>query len=229
MQSPRHILREFDRALDALRSDALMMASLTDRNLQNAMSCLLDRNVDLCAVTVLDEKEVDALEKKVDNDGVEILLRFQPVASDLRQVISTMKLGSNLERVADQAVNIAKRSRKLSMEPELDEAIALGPLFIDAIAIFRDSIRAYADGDVVLARSLRERDREIDQMNHDIANDLTVKMAERPDRIPDYLQLLFIARHLERVGDHAKNIGEDAVYTAEAEDIRHPNNAFAYG
>jgi phosphate transport system protein len=229
MQSPRHILREFDRALDALRSDALMMASLTDRNLQNAMSCLLDRNVDLCAVTVMDEKEVDALEKKVDNDGVEILLRFQPVASDLRQVISTMKLGSNLERVADQAVNIAKRSRKLSMEPELDEAIALGPLFIDAIAIFRDGIRAYADGDVVLARSLRERDREIDQMNHDIANDLTVKMAERPDRIPDYLQLLFIARHLERVGDHAKNIGEDAVYTAEAEDIRHPNNAFAYG
>lgn len=229
MQSPRHILREFDRALDALRSDALMMASLTDRNLQNAMSCLLDRNVDLCAVTVMDEKEVDALEKKVDNDGVEILLRFQPVASDLRQVISTMKLGSNLERVADQAVNIAKRSRKLSMEPELDEAIALGPLFIDAIAIFRDSIRAYADGDVALARSLRERDREIDQMNHDIANDLTVKMADRPDRIPDYLQLLFIARHLERVGDHAKNIGEDAVYTAEAEDIRHPNNAFAYG
>ncbi len=229
MQSPRHILREFDRALDALRSDALMMASLTDRNLQNAMSCLLDRNVDLCAVTVMDEKEVDALEKKVDNDGVEILLRFQPVASDLRQVISTMKLGSNLERVADQAVNIAKRSRKLSMEPELDEAIALGPLFIDAIAIFRDSIRAYADGDVSLARSLRERDREIDQMNHDIADDLTVKMAERPDRIPDYLQLLFIARHLERVGDHAKNIGEDAVYTAEAEDIRHPDNAFAYG
>jgi phosphate transport system protein len=229
MQPLRHILREFDRALDALRSDALMMASLTDRNLQNAMSCLLDRNIDLCAVTVMDEKEVDALEKKVDGDGVEILLRFQPVASDLRQVISTMKLGSNLERVADQAVNIAKRSRKLSMEPELDEAIALGPLFIDAIAIFRDSIRAYADGDVALARSLRERDREIDQMNHDIANDLTVKMAERPDRIPDYLQLLFIARHLERVGDHAKNIGEDAVYTAEAEDIRHPNNAFAYG
>ena len=64
MQPPRHILREFDRALDALRSDALMMASLTDRNLQNAMSCLLDRNVDLCAVTIMDEKEVDALEKK---------------------------------------------------------------------------------------------------------------------------------------------------------------------
>src|SRR5450432_597202 len=222
MMQPRHILRAFDRALDALRADALMMASLTDRNLQNAMTCLLDRNVELCAIAIADELEVDALEKKVDGDGVEILLRYQPVASDLRQVVSTMKLGSNLERVADQAVNIARRSRKLSFEPELDEAIALGPLFIEAIALFRDSVRAYAD--VALARSLRARDREIDQMNRDIAEDLTVKMAEQPDRIPDYLNLLFIARHLERVGDHAKNIGEDAVYTAEAEDIRHPNN-----
>jgi phosphate transport system protein len=99
---------------------------------------------------------------------------------------------------------------------------------MEAVSIFRDSIRAYADGDVALARTLRERDREIDEMNRQIARDLTVNMAEQPDRIPDYLQLLFIARHLERVGDHAKNIAEDAVYAAEAEDIRHPDNAFAY-
>src|SRR5262245_20461927 len=95
----RHILRAFDTALDGLRADVLMMASLTDRNLQNAMTSLLDRNPDLCAVAVADEKEIDALEKKVDGDGVEILLRFQPVASDLRQVVSTMKVGSNLERI----------------------------------------------------------------------------------------------------------------------------------
>jgi phosphate transport system protein len=113
------------------------------------------------------------------------------------------------------------------MEPELDEAITLGPLFFEAINLFRDSIRAYADGNVVLARSLRERDREIDQMNQAIAANLTKRMAEQPDRIPDLLHLLFIARYLERVGDHAKNIGEDTVYTAEAEDIRHPENAFA--
>ena len=135
-----------------------------------------------------------------------------------------MKVGGNLERIADQAVKIARRSCKLSLEPALDEAIALGPMFIEATALFRDSIRAYADADVVLARTLRRRDREIDRMNHDIADNLTAKMAERPDRISDYLELLFIARHLERVGDHAKNIGEDAVYTAVAEDIRHPNN-----
>lgn len=226
MTFSRHILRAFDQALESLRADALMMASLTDRNLQNAMTCLLDRNAEICAITISDEKEINALEKKVDGDGVEILLRYQPVASDLRQVVSTMKLGSNLERVADQAVKIARRSRNLTLEPELDEATALGPLFIDAVALFRDSVRAYADGDVTLARSLPGRDRELDQMNRDIADNLTARMAEQPDRIPDYLHLLFIARHLERVGDHAKNIGEDAVYTAEARDVRHPNNLF---
>ena len=224
MAESRHILRAFDAALDGLRADVLMMASLTDRNLQNAMTCLLDRDAAMCAITISDESEVDLLEKKVDRDGVEILRRFQPVASDLRQVVSNMKVGGNLERIADQAVKIARRSRKLTLEPELDEAIALGPMFIEATTLFRDSVRAYADADAALARTLRRRDREIDRMNHDIADDLTAKMAERPDRIADYLELLFIARHLERVGDHAKNIGEDAVYTAEAKDIRHPNN-----
>ena len=224
MAQSRHILREFDRALDALRADVLMMASLTDRNLQNAMSCLLDRDAAMCAVTISDEAEVNLLEKKIDRDGVDILRRFQPVASDLRHVVSTMKVGGNLERIADQAVKIARRSQRLTTEAELDEAIALGPMFIEAMALFRDSIHAYADVDTALARTLRRRDREIDRMNHDIADNLTAKMAERPDRIADYLELLFIARHLERVGDHAKNIGEDAVYTADAEDIRHPNN-----
>ncbi len=205
-----------------------MMASLTDRNLQNAMTCLLDRDVAMCAVTISDEAEVDALEKKIDRDGVEILRRFQPVASDLRQVVSTMKLGANLERVADQAVKIARRSRRLTMEPELDEAIALGPMFIEANSLFRDSIRAFADAETTLARTLQRRDRELDQMNHDIADNLTAKMAERPARIPEYLELLFIARHLERVGDHAKNIGEDTVYTTDAEDIRHQANSLNY-
>lgn len=226
MNRARHILGDFDAALDALRGDVLMMASLTDRNLHNAMDCLLDRNRGLCAVTLLDEEEIDALEKKIDSDGVDILLRYHPVASDLRHVVSTMRVGSNLERVADQAVKIAERARKLLDRPYLDETAATGPLFLEAISLFRDSVSAYADGNVVLARGLRARDREIDQMNHDIADGLTLKMAEAPDKITDCLNLLFIARHLERVGDHAKNIGEDAVYATQAEDIRHLANAF---
>lgn len=220
----RHILREFDNSLESLRADVLMMASLTERNLQNAMVCLLDRNTDLCEVAVVDEQEIDALEKKIDEEGVEVLVRFQPLASDLRQVVATMKVAPNLERVADQAAKIARRSRKLSFEPELDEASAVGPMFVEAINLFRDSIRAYADENVTLARSVRARDRGIDQMNQDLAAIFTARMAERPDRITDYLNLIFIARHLERVGDHAKNIAEDAVYLTRAEDIRYADN-----
>jgi phosphate transport system protein len=210
--------------MESIRADVLMMASLTDRNLQNAMACLLDGNAELCAVAVADEEEIDVLEKKIDSDGVEILLRFQPVASDLRHVVSTMKVSANLERVADQAVRIAQRSRKLTMPPVLDETHILGPMFVEAINLFRDSVRAFADEDVALARSLKARDREIDQLNHDIADNFTEKMTVYPGRITDYVNLIFIARHLERVGDHAKNIGEEAVYVAEAEDIRHRGN-----
>lgn len=221
MHRPRHILRDFDNALEALRADVLMMASLTDRNLQNAMSCLLDREAELCAVTIADEEEIDALEKKVDRDGLEILVRYQPFASDLRQVVSTMKIAANLERVSDQAAKIAQRGHNLTMEPPLDETDALGPMFVEATTLFRDSVRAFADSNVTLARSLRARDRQLDQINHDIANGLTEQMSRDPERIPHYLNLIFIARHLERVGDQAKNIGEDTVYASEAEDIRH--------
>jgi len=221
MNPSRHILQDFDAALHSLRADVLMMASLTDRNLQNAMACLLDGNIELCAVAVADELEIDELEKKIDNDGVEILLRFQPVASDLRHVISTMKVSANLERIADQAVRVAQRARKLAMPSAAEDAHGLGPMFVETTNLFRDSVRAFADEDVTLALSIKDRDRDIDQINHDITDDLTEKMAVHPERITDYVNLIFIARHLERVGDHAKNIGEEAVYAAEAEDIRH--------
>jgi phosphate transport system protein len=226
MNPSRHILQDFDAALESLRADVLMMASLTDRNLQNAMACLLDGNIELCAVAVADEEEIDELEKKIDSDGVEILLRFQPVASDLRRVISTMKVSANLERIADQAVMVAERSRKLTMFPVLDEANALGPMFMEATNLFRDSVQAFADENATLARSLKDRDREIDQINHDVADNFIERMGRYPGRITDYVNLIFIARHLERVGDHAKNIGEEAVYAAEAEDIRYREAEF---
>jgi phosphate transport system protein len=226
MNPSRHILQDFDAALESLRADVLMMASLTDRNLQNAMACLLDGNIELCAVAVADEEEIDELEKKIDSDGVEILLRFQPVASDLRRVISTMKVSANLERIADQAVMVAERSRKLTMFPVLDEANALGPMFMEATNLFRDSVQAFADENATLARSLKARDREIDQINHDVADNFIERMGRYPGRITDYVNLIFIARHLERVGDHAKNIGEEAVYAAEAEDIRYREAEF---
>lgn len=222
METTKHILGPFEAALGKLRNDVLMMASLAERNLRNAMQGVLQRDNDLCNLAIADDEEIDLLEKQVDLDGIELLLRFQPVASDLRQVISTMKLSGNLERIADQAVNISKRARKLNQAALLQDTHHLEPMFNEAIGILKDSIRAFIDGNVDLAHEVKARDKKLDEQNREVANHLTARMSEMPDRIADFLNLLLIARHLERVGDHAKNIAEDAVYAAAAEDIRHP-------
>lgn len=222
METNKHILGPFETALEKLRNDVLMMASLTERNLRNAMQGLLQRDSDLCNLAIADDEEIDLLEKQVDQDGIELLLRFQPVASDLRHVVSTMKLSGNLERIADQAVSIAKRARKLNQTPSLQDTDYLEPMFNEAMGVLKESMRAFIDGDVELAHSVKTRDKKLDEENREVANRLTARMGEMPDRIADFLNLLLIARNLERVGDHAKNIAEDAVYAAAAEDIRHP-------
>jgi phosphate transport system protein len=221
MPADKHILSRFDDALEALRGDAIMMASLTEKNLRNAMRCLVDRGSNLCSATIADEGEIDELEKSIDADGVELLRGFQPVASDLRQIVSIIKICSNLERIADQAVNIAKRCRKLNRDPNPSDTEQINAMFAQALGMVQDSMSAYRMSNVNLARSVLERDKMLDQMNHDLATTLTTTMGLVPERITDYLNLLFIARHLERVGDHAENIAEDAIYAASAEDVRH--------
>ena len=220
-QEARHILGKFDADLESLRDHVLMMASLTERVLTRAADGLFHRDLDACNSVIADDADLDALEKTIDGDGVEIMVRFQPMAKDLREVISAMKVCANLERVADQAVNISRRARRLNQKPSLPETAALEPMFRAAIDLFRASIRSFADRDEELARELKPRDREIDATHHRVINDLTGRMAQDTDRIHDYLDLVFIARYIERIGDHATNIAEDAVFAASAEDIRH--------
>jgi phosphate transport system protein len=221
MIAPRHILGTFDEALASLRNNVLMMAGLAERSLDRAMKGLLERDDDLCAYAIADDEEIDQLEKLIDKDGVDILLRFQPVASDLRRVISAMKLSSNLERIADQATNIARRARKLNQHPPLSEVELIMPMNAQAMTMFKDSVDAYVREDVELGRAIVPRDAKLDELNRVVSRKLIERMAQDPDQLRGYLNLMFISRHLERVGDHATNIAEDAVYAAVAEDIRH--------
>jgi phosphate transport system protein len=225
MIAQKHILGSFDEALASLRNNVLMMAGLAERSLERAVKGLLERNDDLCANAIADDEEIDQLEKQIDKDGVDILLRFQPVASDLRRVVSAMKLSPNIERVADQATNIARRARKLNRHPPLPETELIVPLHKHAMAMFKDSVDAYVREDAELGRAVVQRDVELDEMNRQAGRQFIQCMAEDPDQLRGYLNLMFIARHLERVGDHATNIAEDAVYAAAAEDIRHQSSA----
>src|SRR6266508_3076722 len=140
MIAPRHILGTFDEALASLRNNVLMMSSLSERSLERAMKGLFQRDDDLCAHAIADDEEIDQLEIQIDKDGVAILLRFQPVASDLRRVVSAMKFSTNLERLGDQATNIARRARKLNQHPPLSEVDLIKPMREKAMAMFKDSV-----------------------------------------------------------------------------------------
>ena len=224
MTNEKHILATFDEALSSLRNNVLLMSSLTERSLDRAITGLLQRDDEMCAIAIADDEEIDQLEKQVDADGIDLLLRFQPVASDLRRVVSAMKLSSNLERMADQATNIARRARKLNQHPPLPETALIQPMYRHAMSMFKDAIDAYVRGDVDLARSVVPRDEGLDDMNRNAGRRLTERMAEDPNQLRGYLNLIFVSRCLERVGDHATNMAEDAVYAVAAEDIRHQHS-----
>jgi len=221
MNAPKHILGTFDEALSSLRNNVLMMAGLAERTLDRAVKGLLQRDDNLCATAIADDEEIDQLEKQIDKDGIDVLLRYQPVASDLRRVVAAMKLSPNIERIADQATNVARRARKLNRHPALPEVEIINPIQAHAMAMFKDAIDAFAREDVDLGRAVVARDKDLDYMNKMANRKLTERMAQDPKQLRGYLNLIFISRCLERVGDHATNIAEDAVYAAAAEDIRH--------
>ena len=221
VDTPKHILTTFDEALSDLRKDLLTMVELTQRNLSHAINGLLQRDDSLCTKAIADDEQVDQLEKQIDKAGFEILVRYQPVASDLRQVVSAMKLSPNIERVADEATNIAEAASTLNKDLALAEVSLIVPIQAHAISMFKDSIDAFVREDVELARVVISRDKQLDDMNASANRQLTDRMMQDRDQLRGYLNLILISRCLERVGDHATNIAEDAVYAAAAEDIRH--------
>lgn len=224
MNEPRHILSNFDKALEQLRGNLFRMAGLASQNFTGAARALAQRDEDLCNRVIADDEEVDRLEKQIDSEGVAILTRFTPLAHDFRRVFSTLKAATDLERVSDQAVGIARRARRLLREQQLPETHLLEPLFSSALGLLNDSVRALSNEDIALAGELKSRDRELDKLHHDVIEKITRRMEDDPTRAQHYLDLVFIARFIERVGDHAVNLGEDSVYSSTARDIRHAAN-----
>ncbi len=216
----QHILKDFDHAMNTLRGEVLTMAGLARVNLERAMQALFDRNLELANAVIADDNEVDELERRVDQLGMDVLVRFHPVASDLRLVVTAMKISMNLERISDHAVNIAKRSRKLCAAPVLPDVNLLEPLYTLADHLLRDAISAFSDRNATLGESLHARDKELDRLHRDATATFGSRI-EESGRSEEYLHLILIVRSLERVGDMASNIGENAVFLDVAKDIRH--------
>ncbi|MES2922925.1 MAG: phosphate signaling complex protein PhoU [Verrucomicrobiota bacterium] len=220
----QHILRDFDLAISALRNEVLTMAGKARHNLERSIRALLERNVELANAVIADDDEVDDCERKIDQLGMDILVRFHPVATDLRLVVSSMKISMNLERIADHATNIAKRARKLSTGHDLPDATLIEPLYTLADHLLRDAISAYSDRNAALGASLHGRDKELDRMHNEATATFGSRIEQSSGRSQDYLHLILVTRSLERVGDLATNIGEDAVFLDVARDLRHETN-----
>jgi phosphate transport system protein len=216
-----HILRDFDAAIAALRGDVLVMASKTRTNLGRAVTAVSERNFELANTVIADDDEIDDLERVIDRLGMDILTRLRPVASDLRLVISSIKIAINLERISDHATSIAKRAKKLSTTSEIPDAGLIEPLYTHAEQLLRDAIAAYSDHDAQLGASLHIRDKELDALHKQATAVFSNRIDSATGRSEDYVHFILIARSLERVGDLAVNIGEDAVYLEVARDLRH--------
>lgn len=218
----QHIFRDFDKAMESLKAEVLTMASLTRQNLERAMRSLLERDIDLARSVIADDSDVDDLERKIDQTGMDILVRFHPVASDLRLVITSMKMAHNLERISDHAVNIAKRSKKICKTSSfLEEATLTEPLYSLADKLLRDALMAYTDANTELGEGLKAKDKELDRLHKQMIASLSGRLEDSNGRSENLLHLIFVARSIERIGDLAVNIGEDAVFLGEARDIRH--------
>ncbi len=217
----QHIFRDFDKAIDALKHEVLTMASLARQNLERAMRSLLERDIDLARSVIADDSDVDDLERKIDQTGMEILVRFHPMASDLRLVVTSMKMAHNLERISDHAVNIAKRSKKMCKSLPLEESSLAEPLYSLADKLLREALMAYTDSNVELGEGLKAKDKELDKLHKQMIASLSSRLEASDGRSENLLHLIFVARSIERIGDLAVNIGEDAVFLGEARDIRH--------
>ena len=213
--------RHFHDELDQLKQTLLAMGALVEDQIRRAMRALTDRD-DVLAKNVIDrDREVNTYDLEVDAKCVELLALHQPTAGDLRFITTAMKIVTDLERIGDQAVNIAQRALELNLEPQLKPYIDLPRMADQAQRMVKDSLDAFVARDTELARRVCADDAPVDALNHQIFRELLTFMMEDPKTIPRAIRLILIARFLERVADHATNIAEMVVYMVESRMVRH--------
>ena len=207
--------------LTEIREQLLLMSSLTERNLALAMRALIERDDRLCDLVETNDEKIDDLEIHIDEMVVTYISTHGPIARDCRLMLAASKISSNLERVADQATKIARRSRELNTEPLLKQLIDI-PMMADiAQEMLRDSITSFVEANNDLAVEIIARDNSVDAINKQLARELTSYMIENPKTITRALSLMTISAAIERVADHATNIAEEVFYLNRGRTIRH--------
>jgi phosphate transport system protein len=208
-----HTVKAYDKELDALGRRIAEMGGIAEKMVIDAMDALANADTVLAHEVVATDLRLDALQREIEDMAVMTIVRRQPVAIDLRQLIGAIRIAGDLERVGDLAKNIAKRTVKIGSEATVPRAI-IGLKHMNDVAteLLKDVLDAYAQRDEVRAREVWERDVDLDELEDSVFRDLLTHMMEDPRNISFSAHLLFCSKNIERIGDHATNIAETVVY-----------------
>ena len=213
--------RHFDQDLAHLKRQLLAMGSLVESQIEQALKALVDRDSDLAVSVIEQDHDVNALDVEIDDFCIQLLALQQPTARDLRFITTGMKISSELERMGDLAETIAQRALELNVEPQLKPYIDIPRMANWTMRMVKECLDAFVNSDPALARKVCRDDDFVDDLNEQLFRELLSFMLEDTRTITRAIRLTFVAKALERIADHATNIGELVVYMVEGKNIRH--------
>ena len=211
----------FDEELNILKQKLLLMADLAQEMIGLSVQALKERELGFAQEVLNIEEKVNRLEIEIEDETLVLMARRQPAAKDLRLLTAILKINNDLERVADQAVNIAELDLFLLKEPPLKPLIDIPYMANLAQKMIRNSLNAFVNHDVVLAKVVCEKDDQVDRINDQIFRELLTYMMENPRSITRAVDLILVSRNLERIADHATNISEEVIFIEEGKNIKH--------
>jgi phosphate transport system protein len=211
----------FEEELQALKNRLLNMGALVEERVHQAIQALIERRPETTDRIIAGDQDVNDLQIEIDDRCLKLLALQQPMATDLRLITAAMKINSDLERIGDQAVNIAENAARVLAHPPLKPLLDLPRMADITERMTRDSLDAFVRRDPDLARSILARDDEVDQLKDQVFRVLLTYMMADPATIERALGLILVSRNLERIADHATNIAEDVIFLVEAKDVRH--------
>ena len=215
------VFRHFQQDLDALKERTLAMGGLAEERVRESVRGLMDRDNAALDAVLAGDQPINDLHMEVDDRCFKLLALHQPMAVDLRAIVSAVKINTDLERVGDLAINIAEAARRYMRHPPIKDLIDIPRMATIAQAMLRDALDAYVRRDTALAQAVLNADDGLDALKTQIFRELLTYMLQDPTTIEPALDLVLISRHLERIGDHATNVAEDVIFMVLAKDVRH--------
>ncbi len=221
MRDTDRVVPHFQEQLATLKERLLVMGGLAEERVRAIMEALVERDLSLVERVQGGDEPLNQLHIEVDDRCFKLLALHQPMAADLRAIVSAVKINTDLERVGDLAVNIAEAVRRYLQHPPVKELIDIPRMADIAQRMLRDALDAYVRRDTTLARSVLNEDDTLDALKTQVFRELLTYMLQDPATIEPALDLILVSRHLERIGDHATNVAEDVIFMVSARDVRH--------